>query len=116
MLLRSNFRDENGLCPKLSRKEISALLAEDLADNKKISVSSLIKLQNDEYRIRDIIRKITEGKNMKYYTVKNGILCREYKLHNEAKKTLGIYVPTSILYSIIIHIHKFYLHPSERKI
>ena len=108
MLFRSKW-----IMPEIITKEISALLAEDLADNKKISVSSLIKLQNNECRIRDIIRRITEGKHMKYYTVKNGILCREYKLHNEAKKTVGIYVPTSILYSIIIHIHKFYLHPSK---
>jgi hypothetical protein len=49
-----NFRDSDGKIPELSDKERDALLAADLSDNFKLSVTTMVELQNKEKRIREI--------------------------------------------------------------
>jgi hypothetical protein len=48
-----NFRDSDGKIPELSDKERYALLAADLTDNFKLSVTTMVELQNKEKRIRE---------------------------------------------------------------
>jgi hypothetical protein len=109
-----NFRLPDGSFPELTRSETAALLAADLADNYKLTVDTLIDLQNGESRLRKIKEDIVGGQNPhQYFLIKNGVLCREYSVTKDTTQYLGIYVPTSILYSVIIYIHKHFLHPSK---
>ena len=57
---------------------------------------------------------LIHGKNgRQYFTLKSGMLCREFPVHKEGKQILAVYIPTRLLYSVIIYIHKYYLHPSK---
>jgi hypothetical protein len=49
-----NFRDEEGKALELNKREKDALLAADLSDNFKLSVATMVELQNKEGRIREI--------------------------------------------------------------
>jgi dUTPase len=109
-----NFRDDQGQYPDLSASEMAALLASDLTDNFKLSVETMQDLQNAEKRIQTIKEGLIGNKDeYKYFVMKKGILCREYTLKDDTTQQLGIYVPTSILYAVIIYLHKHFLHPSR---
>jgi hypothetical protein len=34
-------------------------------------------------------------------------------VHSSTTQYLGVYIPTSILYSVVIYVHKHFLHPSK---
>jgi Integrase zinc binding domain len=77
-------------------------------------VYTLISLQNKERRIREIKEKLVSNpEEYKYYRIKSGILCREYSIDKNTTQYLGIYIPTSILFSVVIYVHKHFLHPSK---
>ncbi len=109
-----NFRDENGNCPSLNQREMSALLAADLTDNYKLSVDTLVELQNKEIRLQRIKEDLLGNPDAhKYFCIKKGVLCREYTITKTSVQQWGIYVPTSILYAVVIYVHKFFMHPSK---
>jgi Integrase zinc binding domain len=109
-----NFRDEKGELPELTEKESQALLALDLCSDFKLSVCTLIALQNKEKRIREIKENLVSNPDeYKYYRIKSGILCREYSIDKNTTQYLGIYIPTSIIFSVVIYVHKHFLHPSK---
>jgi hypothetical protein len=109
-----NFRDSDGKIPELSEKEKDALLAADLSDNFKLSVTTMVELQNKEKRIREIKENLVSDPGAyKYFRLKGDILCREFTVHSSTTQFLGVYIPTCILYSVIIYVHKHFLHPSK---
>ena len=109
-----NFRKEDGNFPELNPREMNALLAADLNDNYKLSIETLIELQNNERRLREIKNNLVGGsEEYKYFCIKKGVLCREYNVANSTISQWGIYEPTSILYAVVIYIHKHFLHPSK---
>ena len=44
--------------------------------------------------------------------MRNSVICRQYSIKTDSSFFLGVYVPDSILYAVIIYVHKFYHHPS----
>jgi hypothetical protein len=109
-----NFRNEKGELSELTEKESQALLALYLCNDFKLSVYTLISLQKKEKRIREIKENLVSNpEEYKYYRIKSGILCREYSIDKNTTQYLGIYIPTSILCSVVIYIHKHILHPSK---
>jgi dUTPase len=109
-----NFRDKNGKMPDLNPREMSALLASDFADNYKLSTETLAELQNAEYRLRNIKDHLVGNpENYKNFVLKNGILCRQFTVEKAGTQFLGVYIPTSLLYAVVIYVHKHFLHPSK---
>jgi hypothetical protein len=108
-----NFRNPDGTFPDLTKYEMQALLAADLSENYKLTVDTLIQLQNGESRLRQLKEDLVNGLKHPYFILKDGLLCKQYSLKNNTVQYLGVYLPTSILYSVLIYIHKFYLHPSK---
>ncbi|MEG1724594.1 MAG: RNase H-like domain-containing protein [Anaerovoracaceae bacterium] len=109
-----NWRGDDGSYPKLNPREMSALLAADLNDNYKLSVETLIELQNNERRMSRIKEDLVGNpKSHKYFSLMKGVLCREYNVANNTISHWAVYIPTSILYAVVIYIHKHYLHPSK---
>jgi hypothetical protein len=98
---------------KPQTEEIASLLAEDLLANRRISLETIIELQNKDERIYNIKQNLL-GKNnaSNNFILRQGVVCRNYFLKRDSVQIVGIYVPTQILYAVIIFIHKKYLHPS----
>ena len=99
--------------PKLTEKDETALLAADLCENKKISLTLFSQLQDLDKNITKIKNDIVENRKVpKYFVLKNDILCRQYTIKSNSSFFMGVYIPDSILYAVIIYIHKFFNHPS----
>ena len=102
--------------PELSEKDKSALLVADLCENKRISLDLFSQLQDNDKNIRKIKKDIVENENAyKYFVMRNSVICRQYSIKTDSSFFLGVYVPDSILYAVIIYVHKFYHHPSLRQ-
>ena len=102
----------NNQPPTITDQEIAALLAADLAENKKLTISSLQYFQNMDPRIA-AIKEIIIGKNTLHsYILKKGIVCKLFKENSTQPARETIYIPTVLLAPIIIYIHKHFLHPS----
>ncbi|MFM8446308.1 MAG: hypothetical protein ACKN9Z_03015, partial [Actinomycetota bacterium] len=109
-----NFRSADGKLPDLNQREMSALLAADFADSAKLTAETLANLQNAEKRLREIKESlIGDPDSHANFVLKNGILCRRYTIQTSSMQFLGVYIPTSILYAVVIYIHKHFLHPSK---
>jgi len=109
-----HWKNPDGSCPDLNKSEMAALLAADLADDFKLSVKTLTELQNAEPVLRSIKDALVgNSQEYKYFVLKKGLLCREYSTKNDTMQTLGVYIPTCILYAVVIYVHKHFMHPSR---
>ena len=93
--------------------EISALLAADIADNKKLSADSLIFFQNHDPQIQQIKNNLLGNKTLQSYVLKNNIVCKIFSEKHIGPNKIAIYIPTVLLKPVIIYIHKHFLHPSK---
>ncbi len=96
----------------LSPNDLSHLLAADLAQNKKLSLETLIYLQSQDPHISYIKENLLAKKDMKTFRLKKDIVCRVHR-NDEENSTMRIYVPSVLLYPIVVYIHKHFLHPSN---
>ena len=109
-----NFESGYQKLPTLKQKDMDALLVADLCDNNKISLPIFIDLQDldpDICRIKECL--VEEPHKYDTFILKNDVLCKKYSNAEKNSSFLGVYIPTSILYAVIIYIHKFYQHPSK---
>ena len=70
-------------------------------------------MQGEDKDIR-VIRENLIGNPNAYnsYLLKSGLVCKKYTIFRPAVTYLGIYVPTSILNSVILYVHRKNLHTS----
>ena len=97
----------------ITQETLSALLAADLADNKKLSIESLIYYQNNDENIAKIKREMDGEKKQSKFILKQGILCRQFTEKQIGQNRFVIYLPTILLIPTIIYIHKHFLHASK---
>jgi dUTPase len=103
----------SSVIPPLSQREKDLLMLCDLQDSYKIDINDFGDLQREDSKIRKVIESIIENKNPpKYFVMKNNILCRQYSIKNKSTFFLGVYIPESILTSVMIYVHKFFNHAS----
>jgi hypothetical protein len=77
----------------------------------------MVELQNREKRIREIKNNLVGNPSAyKYFRLKGDILCREFTVHSSTTQYLGVYIPTSILYSVVIYVHKRFWECTKRKV
>ena len=93
--------------------DTQAMLAEDLIQDRKISLDTLIKMQGEDENI-NLIRENLVGNPSAYntYTLKGGLVCKKFTIHHAGVTYLGIYVPTVILRAVVQYIHRRNLHTS----
>ena len=97
-----------------SDESLAALLAAELHETKKISLETLIYLQNKDEKIREVRELLMmNDKGFKNFVVKSGLVCRVHGRKAETTQFLGVYIPTSILLAVIIYVHKHFNHPSQ---
>ena len=124
LLLKSTVSFERKLpclhteCTKTEEKEDTnmykqAQLAHDLLNHKKLSVETLISMQTEDENISKIRENLVGNPNAyPSFMLKNGIVCRKFTKNREAITYIGIYVPKSILHSVMLYIHRKNLHTS----
>jgi dUTPase len=93
--------------------ELSALLAADLADNKKLSLPSLIYFQNHDPLIQQIKDDLLGKKSFNSFTLHKGIVCKIFSEKHIGPNKLAIYIPSALLTPVLIYLHKHFLHPSK---
>ena len=90
--------------------DLSHLLAADLLQNKKLSLESLIYLQNMDPHISDIKHRMLDTGKFKNFILKKNIVCKRSPDNDQS--TTAIYLPSVLLYPTVVYIHKFFFHPS----
>jgi dUTPase len=106
-----------GLFPKhytvpITPDDLSHLLAADLMENKKLTINTLVYLQNMDPHIAFYKEKLLHKQEHKNLVLKRGVLCKINKYKSEDKH-LTIYLPSVLLYPTLIYVHKYFLHPSR---
>jgi dUTPase len=90
-----------------------AMLAADLIQNNRLSVETLIKLQNEDEGIKTIKENLVGNPDAyNTYILKSGLVCKTYTVQHAGVTHLGIYIPTSILRAIVQYVHRRSLHTS----
>ena len=80
--------------PSPTEIEMSAMLACDIAETKKIDIQSMINLQIADKLIQKIRERIRCDKDSeKYFTLRGGLVCRTYTLRKDNSRIIGMYVP-----------------------
>ena len=99
--------------PEITDSELAALLAADLADNKKLSPDQFIYFQNMDPKILQIKEELLGKHSLKTFTLFKNIVCKEFQTDQNIAGRLAIYLPTALLKPTIIYIHRHFLHPSK---
>ncbi len=94
---------------------LTTLLAADLANNKKISLDSMIYYQNSDPFIAKIKSEIEASQEESNYIIKNGLLCKKFPLNHMGNNTAALVLPDILLLPVIVYIHKYFLHPSNHQ-
>jgi hypothetical protein len=63
------------------------------------------------------LKKIKENllgnpKEFKSFTIKNGILCKQFSSKKDGMMFMGPYIPDKILRAVVAYVHRRNLHPS----
>jgi hypothetical protein len=99
----------------LDENVLKTLLAADLANNKKLSLESVIYYQNTDPTIANIKRQMIGEKSDSKFTIKNGVLCKTHKNNPIGQNKHVLYLPDILLQPVIVYIHKHFLHPSKHQ-
>ncbi len=75
-------------------------------------LKTLIYLQSQDPHISYIKENLLAKKDMKTFRLKKDIVCRIHR-NDEENSAMRIYVPSVLLYPIVVYIHKHFLHPSN---
>lgn len=96
----------------LTSETLSALLAADLLENKKLSIDSLIYFQTHDPYIGQIKETLLGKNDLKSFTLKKGVVCKIFQPKPQEPQKFVICLPDVLLLPTIIYIHKHFLHPS----
>jgi hypothetical protein len=94
---------------------LTTLLAADLANNKKISLESMIYYQNADPFISKTKSEIEASQDNSNYILKNGLLCKKFPLNHIGNNVAALVLPDILLLPVIVYIHKYFLHPSNHQ-
>jgi dUTPase len=98
----------------LDNKTISTMLAEDLADHKKLTLPSLIYFQTIDPAIQAIKDQLLGQKqNNSPFKLIKGVVCKSFTNTTLPNIKTVIYLPNSLVLATIIYIHKYFLHTSK---
>jgi transposase InsO family protein len=98
----------------LTQQSLEILLANELAENKKLTVESLIYYQNNDQYIKPIKESLLmENSHLKTFVLKKNVVCKLFKPSSTAQLTHAVYIPSVLLLPTIIYVHKHFLHPSR---
>ena len=99
--------------PEPNKNDLNALLIAELNDNYKIPLSLMIMMQENDPEIADIKRQLIEKPGfLKTFILKNDIVCKKYIKKDQTSFFIGVFIPTKLLYPVLIYIHKYYGHSS----
>jgi hypothetical protein len=94
---------------------LTTLLAADLANNKKISLDSMIYYQNSDPFVAKIKSEVEASQDKSNYIIRNGLLCKKFPLNHMGNNTAALVLPDILLLPVIVYIHKYFLHPSNHQ-
>jgi dUTPase len=108
---------ETKLFPKhysvpITPDDLSHLLAADLLVNRKLTIETLIYLQNQDPHIAYYKDKMLPKQAERKFIMKKGVVCKISKT-KLGEETLVVYLPSVLLYPTVVYIHKYFLHPSR---
>ena len=93
---------------------VAGLLAAELHETKKISLENLIWLQSKDKKISEIKEMLLgNGKEYKNFVLRSELVCRVNHSNSETNRYFSVYIPSAILYAVIIYVHKHFQHPSQ---
>jgi len=98
--------------PSLSDEALKSLLAADLAENRKLTLDSLIYFQTTDPLISKIKDSLLGSSDLKTFVLKKNIVCKIFQPRDNTQPRSVIYLPTVLLLPTIIYVHRFYLHTS----
>ena len=109
--------NETRLFPKhytvpITSDDLSQLLAADLLMNKKLTLDTLIYLQNSDPHIAYLKDAMLNSKPIRKFSLKKGVICKTSK-NAAGVENLVIYLPSVLLYPVMVYIHKYFLHCSK---
>jgi len=106
-----NLTRESQISP--SENELASLLAADIAQNKKLSMDSMIYFQTNDPMISRIKDDLLGNTPPNSYILKNNLVCKLYQKKDNNPSKYTIYIPTILLPAVIVYIHKHFLHTSK---
>ena len=105
-------KSQTSIPPHLDEKTLSALLASDILDHKKLSVNSLIYFQTNDPVISVIKDQLLGQHSYKSFALRKNIVCKLFA-NPTALAPFVIYLPSVLLAPTIWYIHKHFLHCSK---
>ena len=98
---------------KLDASTIASLLAADLADNRKLSIESLVYFQTTDPLIAKIKDNLLGTTDLKSFVLKKNVVCKLFQGTPDIVPKFAIYIPTVLLLPTIIYVHTHFLHASK---
>jgi len=98
--------------PYLTDETLATLLAADLADNRKLTMESLIYFQSTDPLIAEIKESLQGTSELHSFILKKNVVCKVFQQESASPKVV-VYLPTALLLPTIIYIHRHFLHPSK---